>query len=186
MNKIGSAGMGGLHMESRIEDDEGREITDIGVPGEICGRGPHVMTMYFKEPEKTEEAMKGGWFHSGDLGVLDKDRYITVVDRKKDMIKTGGENVASREVEEAIYLHPDVEEVAVIGLSHPKWVEAVAAVVKLKADTAPSENELMAHCKAHLSSFKIPKKIIFVDELPKTPTGKILKRDMRNSYKDSF
>lgn len=144
------------------------------------------MTMYFKEPDKTENAMKGGWFHSGDLGVLDNDRYITVVDRKKDMIKTGGENVASREVEEAVYLHPAVEEVAVVGVYHPKWVEAVTAVIKLKAGQTVTEDEMMAHCKAKLSSFKIPKKIIFVDELPKTPTGKILKRNMRESYKDVF
>ncbi len=186
MKKIGSAGMGGLHMESRIEDAQGREINEIDVSGEICGRGPHVMTMYFKEPDKTEDAMKDGWFHSGDLGVLDNDRYITVVDRKKDMIKTGGENVASREVEEAVYLHPDVEEVAVVGINHPKWVEAVAAVIKLKAGKTVSEDEIMAHCRAKLSSFKIPKKIIFVDELPKTPTGKILKRNMRESYKNIF
>lgn len=186
MKKIGSAGMGGLHMESRIEDNDGNAITDIDVPGEICGRGPHAMTMYFKEPDKTEAAMKGGWFHSGDLGVLDKDRYITVVDRKKDMIKTGGENVASREIEEAVYLHPDVEEVAVVGISHPKWVEAVAAIIKLKAGKNTTEDEIMSHCKANLSSFKIPKKIIFVEELPKTPTGKILKRDIRDSYKDIF
>lgn len=186
MEKIGSAGMGGLHMESRIEADDGREITDTDVAGEICGRGPHAMTMYFKEPDKTEEAMKGGWFHSGDLGVLDKDRYITVVDRKKDMIKTGGENVASREVEEAVYLHPDVEEVAAVGIYHPKWVEAVTAIIKLKAGKTVTEEEMTAHCKTHLSSFKIPKKIIFVDELPKTPTGKILKRNMREQYKDIF
>jgi fatty-acyl-CoA synthase len=102
------------------------------------------------------------------------------------MIKTGGANVASREVEEAVYLHPDVEEVAVVGLYHPKWVEAVAAVVKLKTGTMVTEEEMIAHCKAHLSSFKTPKKVIFVDELPKTPTGKILKRDMRQTYKDIF
>ncbi len=186
MKKIGSAGRGGIHMESMIEDHNGNIITDVDVPGEICGRGPHVMTMYFKDPEKTEKAMEGGWFHSGDLGVLDEDSYITVVDRKKDMIKTGGENVASREVEEAIYLHPDVEEVAVVGISHPKWVEAVCAVIKLKAGKTVSEEEMMAHCKANLSPFKTPKKIIFVDELPKTPTGKILKRDMRESYKNIF
>ena len=186
LNKIGSAGRGGLHMETRIEDTDGNAISDVGIPGEICGRGPHAMTMYFKEPDKTEEAMAGGWFHSGDLGVLDEDRFITVVDRKKDMIKTGGENVASREVEEAVYLHPDVEEVAVIGISHPKWVEAVAAVVKLKAGCTLSQEALMEHCREHLSSFKIPKKIIFVDELPKTPTGKILKRNMRDEYDGLF
>jgi fatty-acyl-CoA synthase len=142
--------------------------------------------MYFKEPDKTEKAMEGGWFHSGDLGVLDPDRYITVVDRKKDMIKTGGENVASREVEEAVYLHPDVEEVAVVGVYHPKWVEAVTAVVKLKAGKTVSKDALMAHCKAHLSAFKTPKEVIIVDELPKTPTGKILKRNMRETYKGLF
>ncbi len=186
MGKIGSAGMGGIHMESMLEDYNGNRITDINVPGEICGRGPHVMTMYFKDPDKTEEAMRGGWFHSGDLGVFDEDFYITVVDRKKDMIKTGGENVASREVEEAIYLHPAVEEVAVVGIPHPKWVEAVCAVIKLKAGEKATEQEIIDHCKENLSSFKIPKKVIFVDELPKTPTGKILKRDIREGYGDIF
>ena len=184
--KIGSAGMGGLHMETRIEDGNGAEITTPDNSGEICGRGPHVMTMYFKEPDKTEAAMRGGWFHSGDLGALDQDRYITVVDRIKDMIKTGGENVASREVEEAVYLHPAVEEVAVVGLEHPRWVEAVTAVVKLKAGTAATEEDLLEHCRKHLSSFKVPKKILFVEALPKTPTGKILKREMRQSYQGIF
>ncbi|MFT5699239.1 MAG: fatty-acyl-CoA synthase [Desulforhopalus sp.] len=186
MAKIGSAGMGGLHMESRIENEEGDEISAVDMTGEICGRGPHAMTMYFKEPDKTEAAMKGGWFHSGDLGVLDEDRYITVVDRIKDMIKTGGENVASREVEEAVYLHPAVEEVAVVGLNHPRWVEAVTAVIKLKAGVTVTEAEIIEHCKKNLSSFKVPKKIVFVEALPKTPTGKILKREMRESYKGIF
>lgn len=186
MAKIGSAGMGGLHMESRIEDEEGREVTIENVTGEICGRGPHFMTMYFKDPDKTEAAIRGGWFHSGDLGILDQDRYITVVDRIKDMIKTGGENVASREVEEAVYLHPAVEEVAVVGLEHPHWVEAVMAVVVLKAGATTTEEEIMAHCKKHLSSFKAPKKIVFVEALPKTPTGKILKRQIRESFKGIF
>jgi fatty-acyl-CoA synthase len=186
LSKIGAAGMGGLHMESRIENEEGAEITAVDVPGEICGRGPHAMTMYFKDPDKTEAAMKGGWFHSGDLGVLDQDRYITVVDRIKDMIKTGGENVASREVEEVVYQHPAVEEVAVVGIDHPLWVEAVTAVVKLKVGVSASEAEIMAYCKDNLSSFKVPKKIIFVEGLPKTPTGKILKRQMRESFKGIF
>jgi fatty-acyl-CoA synthase len=186
LTKIGSAGMGGLHMESRIEDIKGDEITAVNRPGEICGRGPHVMTMYFKEPDKTEIAMRDGWFHSGDLGVLDEDRYIAVVDRIKDMIKTGGENVASREVEEAVYLHPAVEEVAVVGIEHPHWVEAVTAVVKLKKGATTTEAEILEHCKKYLSSFKVPKKIIIVEALPKTPTGKILKREMRESFKGIF
>ena len=186
MSKLGAAGRAGLHMETRLEGDGNQPLDQPGVPGEICGRGPHAMTMYFKDPEKTEDAMKGGWFHSGDLGVLDEDGYVTVVDRKKDMIKTGGENVASREVEEAIYLDSRVEETAVIGVDHPKWVEAVAAVVVVKQGQTLTEEELLEHCRQHLAPFKAPKKIIFVDALPKTPTGKILKREMRQTYKGVF
>ncbi len=186
MTKLGSAGKGGLHMETRLEDDAGQAITAVDTPGEICGRGPHAMTMYFKEPEKTEEAMKGGWFHSGDLGVYDQDNYVTVVDRKKDMIKTGGENVPSREVEEAIYLDRNVEEVAVIGLDHPKWVEAVTAVVVAKKDMVIDPDQLIEHCRTNLAPFKVPKKVIVVEALPKTPTGKILKRQMRQDYKGAF
>lgn len=181
--KLGSAGMGGLNMESRLEDDAGAPIDKPGIPGEICAKGPHALIMYFKEPEKTEEAMKGGWFHSGDIGVMDADRYITVVDRKKDMIKTGGENVPSREVEEAIYLDKRVQEVAVIGLPDPKWVEVVAAAVVLKPGETMTEKELIAGCRNELAAFKCPKRVIFVDALPKTPTGKILKRMMRDEYK---
>ena len=184
--KLGSAGMAGLNMETRLEDHNDEPITRADVPGEICGKGPHAMIMYFKEPGKTEEAMKGGWFHSGDIGVLDEDRYIAVVDRKKDMIKTGGENVSTREVEEAIYMDKRVEEVAVIGVGHPKWVEAVTAIVVPRKGESITEDEILALCKNKLSGFKIPKKVIFADALPKTPTGKILKREMRKSYSDLF
>jgi len=111
LRKLGSAGLGGINMETRLEDDSFNPVSQAGVPGEICGKGPHALMMYFKDPDKTEEAMKGGWFHSGDVGIMDEDRYITVADRKKDMIKTGGENVPTREVEEAIYLDPRVQEV---------------------------------------------------------------------------
>ena len=176
--KLRSAGMGGLNMETRLEDGQGRPIHQAGVPGEICGRGPHVMIMYYKDPDKTEEAMAGGWFHSGDIGVMDEDRYTTVADRKKDMIKTGGENVATREVEEAIYLDRRVQEVAVIGLPHPKWVEAVTAVVVPKQGETIMEQEIMDLCKRELAPFKCPKSVIFLDALPKTPTGKILKREI--------
>lgn len=186
LKKIGSAGMGGINMETRLEDDENRPVTAPGVPGEICGKGPHALIMYFKDPEKTEEAMKGGWFHSGDVGIMDEDRYITVADRKKDMVKTGGENVPTREVEDAIYLDKRVQEVAVIGLPHPKWVEAVTAIVVTKAGQTITEAELMEVCKKELAPFKLPKGIIFVDALPKTPTGKILKREMRVTYKDYY
>jgi len=186
LSKPGSAGCGGLNMETRIEDENHTPITAPGVPGEICGRGPHVMLMYFKEPDKTEEALAHGWFHSGDIGVLDEDNFITVVDRKKDMVKTGGENVSSREVEEVIYRHPAVSEVAVIGLPHEKWVEAVTAVVVLKAGCTATEEEIIALCREHLAPFKVPKGVLFIDQLPKTPSGKILKRDLRLIYRDYF
>ena len=182
--KLGSAGMAGLNMETRLEDENLQPIDAAGIPGEICGKGPHAMIMYFKEPGKTETAMHGGWFHSGDIGVLDDDRYIAVVDRKKDMIKTGGENVSTREVEEAIYLDKRVEEVAVIGTPHPKWVEAVTAVVVPRKGETITEEEIIDLCKKELAGFKVPKSVVFVDALPKTPTGKILKRDMRTTYSE--
>ena len=186
MTKLGSAGMGGLNMQTRLEDDLGAPIDAVDTPGEICGKGPHALIMYFKDPEKTEDVMRGGWFHSGDIGVLDEDRYIAVVDRKKDMIKTGGENVSTREVEETIYLDRRVEEVAVIGVGHAKWVEAVTAIVVPRKGETIAEAEILDLCREHLAPFKVPKKIIFQDALPKTPTGKILKREMRATYKNVF
>ncbi len=186
MGKLGSAGMGGLNMETRLEDDLGNPIEKPGVPGEICGRGPHTMVMYFKDPEKTEASVKGGWFHSGDIGVLDEDRYISVVDRKKDMIKTGGENVATREVEETIYTDNRIEEVAVVGLPHPKWIEAVTAVVVSRKGEKITEQEIIDLCKREIADFKVPKKVILVEALPKSPSGKILKREIRATYKDLY
>ncbi len=186
LTKLGSAGMGGLNMETRLEDDAGNLVEAEGAPGEICGKGPHAMIMYFKDPEKTEAAMKGGWFHSGDIGVLDEDRYVSVVDRKKDMIKTGGENVSTREVEEVIYTDSRVEEVAVIGVNHPTWVEAVTAIVVPRHGEQITGPEVIDLCKKELAGFKVPKKVVIADALPKTPTGKILKRDMRVSYKDLY
>ncbi len=186
MTKLGSAGMAGLNMETRLEDEEFNPVEEPGLPGEICGKGPHAMIMYFKDPEKTDAAMQGGWFHSGDIGVMDQDRYISVVDRKKDMIKTGGENVSTREVEEAIYLDKRVEEVAVVGVPHPKWVEAVAAVIVARKGQTISEEEIISLCKKELAGYKVPKSVVFVDALPKTPTGKILKRTMRKNFQDLF
>ena len=186
LTKLGSVGVGTLHMETRLEDENGNPINEPGKIGEICGKGPHVMLMYYKDYEKTEEAMRGGWFHSGDLGVMDKDRFITVVDRKKDMVKSGGENVSSREVEEVIYLDKRVEEVAVIGLPHPKWIEAVTAVVVPKKGEEIKEEEIINLCKEKLAPFKVPKKVIIVGALPKSPTGKILKRELRKEFKDLF
>lgn len=134
------------------------------------------------DPEKTDEAFTDGWFHSGDLGFLDEEGYLTIVDRKKDMIKTGGVNVSSREVEETIYQIEGVSEVAVIGVPDDYWIEAVMAVVVPKEGATIHETDILTYCKAHLSSFKAPKHVRFRDTLPKNPSGKILKRALRTEY----
>jgi len=185
---VRTAGRSGLNIESRLESDDHKEITELGVPGEICARGPHVMLMYYKDPEKTEQAFKCGWFHSGDVALMYKKGYFEIVDRKKDMIKTGGENVSSREVEEVIYKHPDVWEVAVVGLPHEKWIEAVTAIVVPKPGRTINKDEIIELCRRELSPFKVPKDVIVLkpEELPKTPSGKIMKRELRLMFKDHY
>ena len=170
-----------LNVETRVVDDELKDVVP-GQIGEIVHRSPHLMQGYFHDDPRTRAAFEGGWFHSGDLGTIDDEGYISVVDRKKDMIKTGGENVASREVEETIYRMPQVSEVAVIGVAHPHWVEAVVAVVVLKAGHAATQEDVLAHCAGQLASFKTPKKVVFVEALPKNPSGKLLKRELRDAY----
>jgi len=181
IRKAGSAGRPVLNVETMIADDDCVEVPR-GTVGEIVHRSPQLLLGYLNDPKKTEEAFAGGWFHSGDLGVMDEEGYITVVDRKKDMIKTGGENVASREVEECIYRLPAVSEVAVVALSDPRWVEAVTAVVVVKAGMSLDEAAVIAHCRANLAHFKCPKRVIFADTLPRNPSGKILKRNLRLNY----
>jgi len=176
--KPGSAGKPVLNVETRIMDDEGRFVPQ-GEVGEIVHRSGHVMSGYLNDPEKTAEAFAYGWFHSGDLGRFDEDGYLYVVDRKKDMIKTGGENVASREVEEVLYQIDAVEEAAVIGLPDPKWIELVTAVIVPKKGSSLTEKDVVAHCKERLAGFKCPKRVLFLDKLPKNPSGKILKRELK-------
>ena len=185
LSKPGSAGRAVLNVETRVVDDAMRDVPP-GEVGEIVHRSPHLMLGYFHDDARTRAAFEGGWFHSGDLGVIDGQGYITVVDRKKDMIKTGGENVASREVEELIYKMPQVSEVAVVGLPHPRWVEAVAAVVVVKAGQSLGEAEVLAHCGAQMAAFKVPKRVVFVDALPKNPSGKLLKRQLRQAHAALF
>jgi fatty-acyl-CoA synthase len=141
-----------------------------------------LLSGYYNDPAKTAEAFAGGWFHSGDLATVDEDGYITVVDRRKDMIKTGGENVASREVEETIYRLPQVSEVAVIGLPDARWIEAVTAIVVIKEGQTLTSETVVAHCAQSMAHFKMPKRVIFVDSLPKNPSGKLLKRELRQRY----
>lgn len=185
LRKPGSCGRAVLNVETRVVDDALQDVQP-GEVGEIVHRSPHLMLGYFHDDERTRAAFEGGWFHSGDLATIDDEGYITVVDRKKDMIKTGGENVASREVEEMIYRLPQVSEVAVVGVPHPRWVEAVVAVVVPKAGQALTEAEVLAHCQQHLAGFKAPKAVVFAEALPKNPSGKLLKRELRQKYQARF
>jgi len=185
LRKPGSCGRAVLNVETRVVDDAMRDVPP-GEVGEIVHRSPHLMLGYFHDDERTRAAFEGGWFHSGDLATIDEEGFITVVDRKKDMIKTGGENVASREVEEAIYRLPQVSEVAVVGVPHPRWVEAVVAVVVPKPGQALGEDEVLAHCRSALAGFKAPKAVVFTDALPKNPSGKLLKRELRQRYQQRF
>ena len=185
LRRPGSCGRAVLNVETRVVDDQMHDVAP-GEIGEIVHRSPHLMLGYFHDDERTKAAFEGDWFHSGDLATIDADGYIYVVDRKKDMVKTGGENVASREVEEMIYKLPQVSEVAVIGVPHPRWVEAVVAVVVVKAGQALSKDTVHAHCAEHLAHFKVPKDIVFADALPKNPSGKLLKRELRRDHAALF
>jgi fatty-acyl-CoA synthase len=181
LRKAGSAGRAALNVEARIAAVDGSELP-AGEIGEIVLRSPHAIHGYLDAPDKTAAAFGGGWFHSGDLGVADDEGFITVVDRIKDMIKTGGENVASREVEEAIYAHEAVAEVAVVGLPHPEWIECVVAIVVPREGATVDEAGLVAHCRERLAGFKVPKAFRILDALPKNASGKILKRDLRERF----
>lgn len=177
----GSAGRPVINVETVILDEDDIPV-GVGVVGEIAHRSPHLMLGYLDDEAKTAEAFRGGWFHSGDLGYYDTHGLLHVVDRKKDMIKTGGENVASREVEEALYRHAGIEEAAVFGLPHPVWVEAVVAAVVAREGIEITEGGVLTHCRAHLAGFKTPKRVFFVDSLPKNPSGKLLKRELRDLF----
>ncbi|HEX3287944.1 MAG TPA: acyl-CoA synthetase [Mycobacterium sp.] len=177
----GAAGRPAANVETAIVDEANVPLPVCAI-GEIVHRGPHLMLGYLDDKTRTDQAIRGGWFHSGDLGYYDEFGLLHVVDRKKDMINTGGENVASREVEEVLYKHHGVLEVAVFAVPHPVWVESVVAAVVTRDDAKSTEEELIKHCRAHLAGFKSPKQIFFVDELPKNPSGKLLKRDLRERF----
>jgi len=174
-------GLSGLACETAVMDDEGR-LLPAGEVGEIVHRGPNVMLGYFKDPQATAAAQKYGWHHTGDLGMFDSGGQMLFLDRKKDMIKTGGENVASVKVEAAILGHPDVAGVAVLGLPHPRWSEAVCAFVVRKPGATCDEAAILEHCRARLGDFEVPKAVRFVDALPSTATGKIQKHLLRREY----
>jgi fatty-acyl-CoA synthase len=179
-----SAGRPIFNVETRIVDTEMRDVP-AGTQGEIVHRSPQLLMGYWDKPEETVEAFAGGWFHSGDVGYMDEGGYIFVVDRVKDIIKSGGVVVAGREVEEALFKHPSVSEVAVIGLPDPKWIEAVTAIVVLRPGFAPDEAALTAHARQHLAPFKVPKRFFFAATLPRNTAGKLLKRELRVTYAET-
>lgn len=179
IEKIGSTGRSVAHVEIEIRDDAGRRLAP-GKNGEICLRGPKVTTGYWKDPEKTKAAFFGDdWFRTGDVGYLDEDGFLYLTDRKKDMIISGGENIASSEVERVIYELPQVREVAVVGLPDERWGERPVAVVVLADSAALELPDLTDHCRKRLAAFKVPKQLVIRDQLPRNPSGKVLKRVLR-------
>ncbi|MCX5811582.1 MAG: AMP-binding protein [Proteobacteria bacterium] len=179
---VGSVGQPVHGVEVQIRDKSGN-LLEQGQEGEICVRGPNVMKAYLDNPEGTSAAFwEGGWVRSGDIGIFDPNGYLSIVDRLKDLIITGGENVYPREVEEVLYTSPEVEECAVIGLPDNEWGERVVAFIVPKSGKTISNDALKAFLKARLSSFKVPKEYIITDELPKSPAGKILKREIKKKF----
>ena len=179
--KAGSIGRPLFHVSTRIVDEQDCDVP-VGEVGELLVRGPNVFAGYWGRPDATAEAFRGGWFHTGDLGRVDAEGFITLVDRKKDMIITGGENVYPIEVEQVLYRHPAVREVAVVGVPHDKWGETPIAVVVLADGMAEATDELIAYARERLAHFKCPTRVEYVPELPRTATGKVLKTMLRKDY----
>jgi acyl-CoA synthetase (AMP-forming)/AMP-acid ligase II len=168
-------------IEIRLVDDDDNDVP-VGEVGEAIYRGPTVMKEYYKNPEATAEAMRNGWFHSGDLLRKDEEGFFYVVDRKKDMIISGGENIYPAEIEEVLFQHPKILECAVIGAFDEEWGESVKAVVAIKPGEEMTAEEVVDHCKQHLASYKKPKSVDFIDALPRNPAGKVLKTSLREKY----
>jgi acyl-CoA synthetase (AMP-forming)/AMP-acid ligase II len=178
ISKLGSVGRPCQYLELDIWDEHGASMPP-GERGEVVLRGPKVFKGYWRDPGATSIAFAGGWFHTGDIGVKDDDGYLYIVDRLKDMIVSGGENIASSEVERVLYEHEAVVEVAVVGRPDDRWGEVPVAFVVLTADATTTPDELIDHCRAQLAKFKVPKAVTFVSELPRNPSGKVLKRELR-------
>jgi fatty-acyl-CoA synthase len=179
LQKVGSIGRALFHLEARVVDDELKDVP-TGVVGEMVIRGPNLMQGYWNRPEATAEAFAGGWFHTGDLARMDKEGDLTIVERKKDMFISGGENVYPAEVENAIFELSQISEVAVVGIPDEKWGEVGRAVVVLKEGQPLSEKEILDHLRGRLAKYKIPKSVVFVDRLPRNAAGKVLKTELRD------
>jgi acyl-CoA synthetase (AMP-forming)/AMP-acid ligase II len=178
MTKLGSVGRPCLYLELDVWDEVGRSVPP-GESGEIVVRGPKVFKGYWRDSEATEQAFAGGWFHTGDVGVRDDDGYLWIVDRVKDMIVSGGENIAGSEVERVLYEHESVLEAAVVGRTDERWGEVPVAFVVRRPGAEVTSDELLEHCRTQLARFKVPKAVTFLDALPRNPSGKVLKRELR-------
>lgn len=178
--KAGSTGKAFFHTEVRVVAEDGRDAAP-GQPGEVLIRGAHLMKEYWNRPEATAETIRDGWLHSGDVATIDKEGFVTIQDRTKDMIISGGENVYPAEIENVILAHPKVGEVAVIGQPSARWGESPLAVV-VKADPSLSADDVIAHCQGKLARFKQPAAVEFIDAIPRNPTGKVLKRLLREQF----
>jgi acyl-CoA synthetase (AMP-forming)/AMP-acid ligase II len=176
--KLGSVGRPCLHLDLDIWDEQGHPVAP-GERGEIVLRGPKVFTGYWKDPGATAKAFAGGWFHTGDIGVRDEDGYLFIVDRLKDMIVSGGENIAGSEVERVLYEHDAVLEAAVVARPDDRWGEVPVAFVARREGADVTADELVEHCRARLAKYKVPKDVTFIDALPRNPSGKVLKRELR-------
>ncbi|MBN1612823.1 MAG: AMP-binding protein [Deltaproteobacteria bacterium] len=172
-------------VEMKIFDERDREVPP-GTIGEMVARSPSVMIGYYKDPEKTADVFRGGWLHTGDLGRMDEEYFFYFVDRKKDVIRTGAENVSSVEVEQWVVKHPKVAECTAVGLPHEKWGEAVTVFVVPNAGVEIEEEEIIRYSKEGLAGYKVPKRAVIVSEIPKNPSGKILKKDLRKKYSDFY
>jgi acyl-CoA synthetase (AMP-forming)/AMP-acid ligase II len=179
IEKIGSVGRALAHVEVEIRNAEGRRLGP-GEAGEICLRGPKITNGYWRDEKKTAASLYGDWFRTGDVGYLDGEGFLYLTDRLKDMIISGGENIASSEVERVIYQLPEVREAAVIGLPDDKWGERPVAVVVLNSGASLDFDRLAKHCRAHLAGFKVPRQLILHKQLPRNPSGKVLKRVLRD------
>ena len=181
VTKLGSVGRPCLYLELDIWDDEGNSA-GAGERGEVVLRGPKIFKGYWRDPDATRAAFAGGWFHTGDIGLRDDDGYLYIVDRLKDMIVSGGENIASSEIERVLYEHESVVEAAAVGRPDERWGEVPIAYVVVGANATTPE-ELVEHCRRHLAKFKVPKQVVLIDALPRNPSGKVLKRELRDQMR---
>jgi long-chain acyl-CoA synthetase len=178
VRKLGSVGQPIPGVQVAIHDDDDRPVP-TGELGEVCVRGPNVMLGYYRLPDETARTLRGGWLHTGDVGRLDPDNFLYIVERKKDLIIRGGFNIYPREVEEVLYAHPHVAEAAVVGMRDPLMGEDVLAFVALKPGATVEADAIIAFCQARLAKYKCPKRVRFVPALPKSPIGKILRKELR-------